>query len=305
MTEEVSGVQDTKLVRTCIDCDPHKLILRRTSDDDSRFDVLLDLLTEDPTDAVAVTYRQSERFLHEWRERVDRPPRNVGVVSVGEQMRSSTAASAPLPADRTPLCGVADPTDTDEIRAAVTNYLDGWPAGGDSVVYFDSLTDLLARVDSSVATEFLESLLRALDARDAVGYFCLRPAVHERRVVREVSSLFDTVVETVETTTPAVTRPSVDDCFHLVADSRRRYVLDAMVEGEARSVSELADRIADRSPTDRERAATSLRHVHLPKLAEYGVVAHDRGTDRVEPGDYFERVEPYLRRLRGDDDDRY
>ncbi|WP_135852655.1 winged helix-turn-helix domain-containing protein [Halorussus salinus] len=298
-------MQDTKLVRTCIDCDPHKLVLRRTNDDDSRFDVLLDLLTEDPTEAVAVTYRQSERFLHEWRERVDRPPRNVGVVSVGEQMRSSAAASAPLPADRTPLRGVADPTDTDGMRAAVTNYLDGWPSGGDTMVYFDSLSDLLAREDSSAVAEFLEEFLRALDTRDAVGYFCLRPAAHERRVVREVASLFDTVVETVETAAPSVTRPSVDDCFHVVADPRRRCVLDALADGDPRSVPALADRIADRSSVDRDRAATSLRHVHLPKLAEYGVVVHDRAADRVEPGDYFERVEPYLRRLRGADDDRY
>ncbi|UPW00464.1 hypothetical protein M0R88_18425 [Halorussus gelatinilyticus] len=298
-------MQDTKLVRTCIDCDPHKLILRRTTDDDSRFDVLLDLLTEDLTDAVAVTYRRSERFLHEWRERVDQPPQNVGVVSVGEQMRSSTAASAPLPADRTPLCGVADPTDTDEIRAAVTNYLDGWTTGGDEVVYFDSLTDLLAHGDAATVTDFLREFLRGLDARGAVGHFCLRPGAHERRVVREVASLFDTVVETVETVTPSVARPSVDDCFEVVADPRRRTVLDVLADGEATTVSELTGRIADRCSVERERAATSLRHVHLPKLAEYGVVVHDRNADRVEPGDYYERVEPYLRKLRGTDDDRY
>ncbi|WP_128475921.1 DUF7504 family protein [Halorussus pelagicus] len=298
-------MQDTKLVRTCVRSDPHTLVLRRTGDDDSRFDVLLDLLTKEPTDAVAVTHRQSEQFLHEWRERVNRPPRNVGVVSVGERMRSSTATAAPLPTDRTPLRGVADPTDTEALRAAVTGYLDAWPDGDRTLVYLDSLTDLLDSLDTSQATEFLREFFRALDARDAVGYVCLRPAAHERRVVREVASLFDTVVETVETPTTAVARPSVDDCFEAVADPRRRYALDAVSDGDPVSVPDLADRVAARSSVGRERVVTSLRHVHLPKLAAFGMVTRDRERDRIEPGDYFERVEPYLRKALGSDGDRY
>ncbi|UPV74433.1 helix-turn-helix domain-containing protein [Halorussus limi] len=298
-------MQDTRLVRTCVDGDPHTLVQRRTSDENSRFDVLFDLLTETPTETVAVTYRQSERFLHEWRDRVDRPPRNVGVVSVGEQMRSSAATSAPLSADRTPLRGVADPTDTDELRDAVTGYIDAWPDEGRTVVYFDSLTDLLGHLDAASAAAFLPEFLRALDARDAVGYFCLRPAAHDRRVVRQVASLFDTVVETVEAQTAGVARPSVDDCFEAVADPRRRWVLDAVADGDPISVPDLADRVAARSSVAYERAATSLRHVHLPKLAEFGMVAHDRERDRVAPGDRFERVEPYLRKALGTDDDRY
>jgi predicted transcriptional regulator len=301
----MSGVKDTELVRTCVHSDPHTLVLRRTSDGDSRFDVLLDLLTEEPEELVAVTYRQSERFLREWRERIDRQSRNVGVVGVGERMRSSTAANAPRPADRIPLRGVGDPTDTDELRDTVTGYLDAWPDRGRTVVFFDSLTDLLARLDAASATEFLRAFLRALDARDAVGYFCLRPTTHDRRVVREVASLFDTVVETVETSAGAASRPSVDDCFEAVADPRRRYVLDAMTDGDPIPIPDLVDRVAAWSSVNRDRTATSLRHVHLPKLAELGLVSRDEERDRIEPGDHFERVEPYLRKALGTDDDRY
>lgn len=289
----MSGVHETRLVRTCVGADPHTLVLRRT-DDGLGLDTLFDLVPDDPTDAVAVTHRRPERLVREWSARTDRS-RNVGVVSVGEQMRSSTAASPPTAAARTTVRGVPDPTDTADLRDAVTGYLDAWPAGGEQVVYLDSLTALLGRVDVEGVTEFLRELLRALDARGAVGYVRLTPAAHERRVVREVTSLFDTVAETVAVSADAADRPPVDACVEAVADPRRRAALAAVADGEPASVSELADRVAARRPVDRERAATSLRQVHLPRLAELGALAHDRERDRVAPGEQFDAVEPYLR----------
>lgn len=66
----------------------------------------------------------------------------------------------------------------------------------------------------------------------------------------------------------------------------------------ATTVGDLADQIALREgehTRDRyERIATSLVHVHLPKLAAAGVVRYDRDADAVVALDRADRVTPYL-----------
>lgn len=287
-------MRDTRLVRTSVDGDDHTLVLRRSPDETSRFDAMFDLLPGgEPADVLAVTYQRSDQFLQEWRERLDRRPRNVGVVSAGEQMRS--AAETPTPVERTPLYGVADPTDTEEIRRVAARYLDAWPADGRTVVYFDSVTALSNSLDAEDAIDFLDRFRETLDDHGAVGYFGVTPAAHDRTVVRRVASGFDTVVECVETDVETGPEPSVDDCLDAMADTRRRHLLAAVAQGEPVTVEDLADYVAERSSADREAVRVSLVSVHLPKLADRGILAYDRAEGVVAPGVYFEGVVPFLR----------
>ncbi|WP_435174543.1 DUF7504 family protein [Halorussus sp. AFM4] len=290
---------ETKLVRTRVDADPHTLVLRRRRGDPAALSLLAEPLSaEEPTDALAVTHDDPESFLGAWRDRVDRAPRNVGVVSVGERMRS---ASASTPVDRSVVRGVADPADAAAIRDAVAGYLDAWPADGRTVAYVDSVTAFLDRWETDRAVGFLRGLLRAFDARDAAGYVCLTPSAHDCATVREVASLFDTVVECLEGAAEAVAAPSVSDCFEAVADPRRRSVLADLTDRGSAAVEDLTERAARRTGSDAGRVATALRHVHLPKLADFGVVAYDRERGRVEPGAHIDRIEPYLWGPTGDD----
>lgn len=287
-------MQDTKLVRTCVDGDPHTLVLRRTPTEASTLDLLFDAVApERPTDALAVTDDGTEGFLETWCSQTSRRPRNIGMISVGEQMRSTAATAAP---QHDIVRGVADPTDTEAIRNAVTGYLDVWPTDGRTVVYFDSMASLLDRLGSEAMANFLREFVRALDARDAVGYFCLTPANHDETVVREVASLFDTVVECIGNAAKAIVEPSVSDCFDAISNPQRRYILGAVSEGDSISVDSLADGIAARSPAEREQIHLSLVNVQLPKLADFGMVTYDPETDNVGPGRHFGRVEPYLRK---------
>jgi len=267
--------------------------MRQESGDSSTCGPMFDLLPDDgPTDALAVTHQEAARFFHDWHERIDRRPRSMGVVSVGEQMRSTASASPP---GQPMMRGVADPTDTDAIRHTAEGYLDSWPADGRSVTYFDSMTDVIEEIGVDDATDFLESFLRMLDAHGATGYFCLDPTAHDRAVVREVASLFDTVLECVDNAAEATAEPSVGDCFEAIADHRRRHVLAEVAECEEVSVADAADRVAARTDVGRLRAQASLTNVHLPKLADLGVVTYDSEARRVGRGQHFDSVEPYLR----------
>lgn len=100
-----------------------------------------------------------------------------------------------------------------------------------------------------------------------------------------------------DSTTPA----ELDETLGLLRNARRRFVLHYLRHQTPRAdVSELAAALArwesadgpgtDRTPTTVE---LSLSHVHLPKLAEAGVLSYDRGSGRVTLGDATE-LDPYL-----------
>lgn len=156
------------------------------------------LSRERPIDLLAVTYDGPSALLEAWDDRIDRRPRNAGVVSVGERMRSASAPGEPSAPVRNVIRGVADPADVSGLLDAVLGYLDSWPRDGRSVAYFDSVTALLERVDAAAATDFLADLLRALGERGVVGYFCLTPSAHDCATVRAITSLFDTVIECID-----------------------------------------------------------------------------------------------------------
>ncbi|WP_134671908.1 DUF7504 family protein [Halorussus marinus] len=180
---------EAKLIRTCVDADPHTLVFRRSHRDRTPFALLAD---DDPDDVLGVTFDRPAGFLEDWTARVGTRPRRVGVVGVGDRMRS-TAASAG--SDSNAVRGVADPTDGAAIRAAAADYLDAWPDDGRAVVCFDSATALLEHRPVNEAADFLVDFRQLLDEHGAAGYVCLDPSAHDSDAVRTIGSLFDTVVE--------------------------------------------------------------------------------------------------------------
>lgn len=99
---------------------------------------------------------------------------------------------------------------------------------------------------------------------------------------------------------------SIDVVFDLLADRRRRHVLACLLDGDrAIALSDLAEDVAVREhdrprieiPKERAQAIrTSLYHVHVPKLADAGVIEYDRDRNLVRASDTAVRVEHALSR---------
>ncbi len=98
-----------------------------------------------------------------------------------------------------------------------------------------------------------------------------------------------------------MTNNSLDACLQLVADRHRRRVIHHLRHEatEATTVDDLVDQLhSGDSPSnngpqrDREKLAILLHHIHLPKLAEYGVVEfeHRSGAVRYHPDEQVEAV---------------
>ncbi|WP_139231130.1 DUF7344 domain-containing protein [Halostagnicola kamekurae] len=84
--------------------------------------------------------------------------------------------------------------------------------------------------------------------------------------------------------------PSTMPSFTDVANRYRRQTLSILAEEQPLDVSELASRIAARSPdgasgepTDAQvrSARVALYHVHLPKLADSGLISYARESGEV------------------------
>ncbi|MFC4551174.1 MULTISPECIES: DUF7344 domain-containing protein [Halorussus] len=95
---------------------------------------------------------------------------------------------------------------------------------------------------------------------------------------------------------------SLDVLFEALADSRRRHVLSILldrptpldVETLARAVAarEAVATAADPPDDVVRRVQVSLHHVHLPKLADTGVVEYDYERGAVAVGEEMDAVSP-------------
>lgn len=107
---------------------------------------------------------------------------------------------------------------------------------------------------------------------------------------------------------PALPDDHLDRLFDLLRDAERRHLCRRLVERDADAVSieelvhdSLRYRTVDRpgaSSPSRERAAVRMRHCHLPKLSDAGIVAYEAGDEAVRLRD--SPAVAYLVRLHDD-----
>jgi hypothetical protein len=83
--------------------------------------------------------------------------------------------------------------------------------------------------------------------------------------------------------------------FEMLRSERRRNVLYVLYQRAGPvQVSALADEVATREGAEFARVATALRHVHLPKLDDAGVVEFEAETGTVRLSDDSDRFRHYL-----------
>lgn len=110
-------------------------------------------------------------------------------------------------------------------------------------------------------------------------------------------------------------KPSIDEIFDILSDSRRRHVLSILMNhGEELTVSQLAEKIASRDngpprnevpytkdqvrsevPEDRlTRITTSLHHADIPKMDQVGLVEFDPDHKTIRATENVNQIEHIL-----------
>lgn len=96
-----------------------------------------------------------------------------------------------------------------------------------------------------------------------------------------------TLIEEYAEELTAIDDLEADRRYRILADERRRAVLDIVESSEAAvSVRDLAAAVADRTGAPRESVVIDLHHVHLPMLADFDVLEYDSEAGRVELFDH-------------------
>lgn len=184
--------------------------------DDTCFD-LLDGADPDDLDVLFVTFTKSPSDrLDAWRAHADRPPANLGIVSVADQVRSAAAASpsASTGGRSGPIKTVSDPSDLTGVGIAVTEFLAAWADDGNrTVVCFESLTALLQYADADRVYRFLNELTSRLKQTGAVAHFHASAASHDDQTLGTLASLFDEVIRP-ETGAASADSPMDDGDVH-------------------------------------------------------------------------------------------
>lgn len=88
-----------------------------------------------------------------------------------------------------------------------------------------------------------------------------------------------------------VKKTSFDDALDALAHRERRQLLRALLESNPQDARPVRAGDADEAALEQLLA---MRHVHLPKLQDYGFVEWDRDTDEVSTGPNFAEIRPLL-----------
>ncbi|WP_049970190.1 DUF7504 family protein [Haladaptatus cibarius] len=245
------------------------------------------------TNALFVSYRQSpETLLEGWREQFGDDPASFGIIAVGTQGSASQTEN-----DQN-VVSLARPDCLGRLQTAMYIYLEQWSAAdGQSVLCFDSITSMLRHVNRMTAFRFVHSLTESLHRIDVTAHFHMHPEAHDVETVAMFRPLFDTVIDGPPDTGSEIS----PEALSVLLDSpRRRSVCRYLAEiADTADVSAIADQIAKResetmpSEDTQERIHITLRHVHLPKLVETGVVELDGETVVSKIG--TEELERYCR----------
>jgi hypothetical protein len=88
-----------------------------------------------------------------------------------------------------------------------------------------------------------------------------------------------------------------DEMLEAVADHHRRTLLVALLEENPQ------DELSVLGDDDALEYLTRMRHVHLPKLDEYGFINWDQEANEVTKGPNFAEIKPLLELLRDHGDE--
>jgi len=259
------------------------------------------------TNVLVVSASRSMReVVEEWRRRAGALPAALGLITYAEFDRSASATVSGTPSRKSlsggdiTITSMSDPADLRRLGTAITLYLDDWiDTDRGTLVYVDALDPFVDVNGVEPTFQFLHLLVQSADQSAADVVVRFDPSTTDERTINTYRPLFDRVVDA------TTTRTLDDDELHsLLSNGRRRFVLRSLLDQPTLDLHRLATRLArwendTDEPTDAQctRAYTALASVHLPRLAEVGVVTLDRSAERVRltDGDWSaDRLRRYL-----------
>lgn len=162
------------------------------------------------TNLLVLSYSEGpDAWLRNWRTHAGDLPERVGFVHIGAATRSAAGADGDASADgfADPSLAdassrpdaflpdaVSDPTDLAQVGICVSEYLEAWDDDRETLVFFESLTDLLDHVSLHRAFKFLQVLTARIENADGHGYYLVDSSAHGTTSLAALRELVDAAV---------------------------------------------------------------------------------------------------------------
>lgn len=98
---------------------------------------------------------------------------------------------------------------------------------------------------------------------------------------------------------------ALNESLHVLAHSYRRRILIALTDHNPQTADELNvtrdnEAVSEMFESFRrdQKLESELKHIHLPKLADYSYITYDSVTGRIERGPNFDEIVPLLELIR-------
>lgn len=152
---------------------------------------------------LSVTFNQSpDARIERWRAADELThSANLGFVVVGDGVRSTAAAQAPLEGPDTDDLGptitsVSSPADLTGIGIEIGHFFEEWGGDGRELrLCFHTLTTFLQYADLRTVYQFLHVLTGRVRTNGGLAHYHLDPTAHDQRTVNSLLGLVDAVVE--------------------------------------------------------------------------------------------------------------
>lgn len=145
------------------------------------------------TDTLVISLTQTAfEWVDQWAAGEHDRPAQVDFVPVGKAIETIEQAQLPKWLDVIDEVEVA--SDPVYLMILLDRYLNSWSTGKETVIWFDSLTDLLDSVDLYTALGFVTAVTDAAHRSDATVYFHIDPTQHDDRTFRLFRRECDTAV---------------------------------------------------------------------------------------------------------------
>jgi hypothetical protein len=99
------------------------------------------------------------------------------------------------------------------------------------------------------------------------------------------------------------TNDSLNELFEILSHEYRRYVLWVLADPDRRTEDGLGTILRSEGDEEPDVLELELRHNHLPKLDDYGLVDWNPSAETLTRGPRFAEIEPFLDVLDEDRDD--
>jgi hypothetical protein len=87
---------------------------------------------------------------------------------------------------------------------------------------------------------------------------------------------------------------SLNELFEILSHGYRRHILRALADSDQQTNGGIGTILRSEGEEEPDVLELELRHNHLPKLDDYGLVDWNPSTETLTRGPRFEEVEPFL-----------